>query len=133
MDAAVKVKWIEALRSGKWTQATGVLSSGDGGNGRCCLGVLCEVYAAEHPLEVHPFSWMNCLDTAILPDEVLVWGGLRVEEIPSVKTTGIAEVARESYGDRVSVSSLNDWRGDPASAYPTFSFEDIASLIERDL
>jgi hypothetical protein len=33
-------KWVEALRSGEWTQATGQLWDG---TGYCCLGVLCKV------------------------------------------------------------------------------------------
>ena len=36
------IKWLEALRSGKYKQAKGVLKSSDGGY--CCLGVVCELY-----------------------------------------------------------------------------------------
>lgn len=39
MDADIKKKWIEALRSGKYKQGIGFLNN----NGKyCCLGVLCE-------------------------------------------------------------------------------------------
>lgn len=41
MDAQLKAKWIEALRSGKYEQARGRLHTRDGGY--CCLGVLCRV------------------------------------------------------------------------------------------
>lgn len=41
--------WIEALRSGKYKQAVGVLESTSGGF--CCLGVACKV-AEEHGVEV---------------------------------------------------------------------------------
>lgn len=33
--------WIEALRSGKFNQTTGVLKSNS--DGYCCLGVICEI------------------------------------------------------------------------------------------
>lgn len=38
MNAELKAKWVEALRSGSFSQARGVLH--DGGDGYCCLGVL---------------------------------------------------------------------------------------------
>jgi hypothetical protein len=42
----LKVKWLEALRSGKYEQARGELRGGDK---FCCLGVLCDV--------VKPGAW----------------------------------------------------------------------------
>lgn len=41
MKASVKRKWIAALRSGKYRQATDSLY--DGSRGYCCLGVLCRI------------------------------------------------------------------------------------------
>lgn len=41
MEKALKAKWIEALRSGKYKQGRNVLRSS---NDRfCCLGVLCDI------------------------------------------------------------------------------------------
>lgn len=40
MDPDAKAAWLEALRSGQYTQDTGALFTG---RGHCCLGVLCEV------------------------------------------------------------------------------------------
>jgi hypothetical protein len=40
MKYELKVKWLEALRSGKYQQTTGELRGGDK---FCCLGVLCDV------------------------------------------------------------------------------------------
>jgi hypothetical protein len=45
MDAEIKTKWVEALRSGEYDQARGVLHDRDNG-GFCCLGVLCKVIGA---------------------------------------------------------------------------------------
>jgi hypothetical protein len=42
MDPEIKARWVEALRSGAFKQATGTLRSKDGYS-HCCLGVLCEV------------------------------------------------------------------------------------------
>jgi hypothetical protein len=40
VDPEIKAKWVEALRSGRYQQATGKLMTEEG---YCCLGVLCEV------------------------------------------------------------------------------------------
>jgi len=40
MDAELKAKWLDALRSGKYDQTTGQLRLG---SCFCCLGVLCDV------------------------------------------------------------------------------------------
>ena len=45
MDPALKAEWVEALRSGEYTQGTGRLRNDEGG--RCCLGVLCDIAAAK--------------------------------------------------------------------------------------
>lgn len=45
MDAQLKAKWVEALRSGKYVQAKGRLRRDDG---FCCLGVLCDISGEGH-------------------------------------------------------------------------------------
>jgi hypothetical protein len=40
MDAEIKTKWVEALRSGKYAQGRNRLRRGDT---FCCLGVLCDL------------------------------------------------------------------------------------------
>lgn len=40
MNALVKKKWLEALRSGEYQQTKGHLKDAEG---HCCLGVLCEI------------------------------------------------------------------------------------------
>ena len=44
MDADIKIKWIEALRSGPYPQEREALRTPDG---YCCLGVLCDIVAPE--------------------------------------------------------------------------------------
>lgn len=40
MKPEIKAKWLEALRSGKYSQTTEMLRNS---HGFCCLGVLCDV------------------------------------------------------------------------------------------
>ena len=42
MNATIKAKWVEALRSGKYKQGIGRLYRPES-NEYCCLGVLCRV------------------------------------------------------------------------------------------
>jgi hypothetical protein len=44
MNAELKAKWVEALRSGKFHQGKGFLKfDEEQGPRHCCLGVLCEI------------------------------------------------------------------------------------------
>lgn len=45
MDAELKAKWIDALRSGEYKQARATLRDNSGAY--CCLGVLCKVAGIE--------------------------------------------------------------------------------------
>lgn len=44
MNLRIKKRWIEALRSGKYSQTKNILRDD---KGYCCLGVLCEVVLGE--------------------------------------------------------------------------------------
>ena len=48
MNAELKAKWLEALRSGKYDQTSGQLRAG---NCFCCLGVLCDIF--------NPSGWVK--------------------------------------------------------------------------
>lgn len=50
MNSVIKKKWLEALRSGEYTQTKRVLRAANSDNsvaGYCCLGVLCDLYQKE--------------------------------------------------------------------------------------
>lgn len=47
MKKEIAMRWIEALRSGKYMQGKGRLRSFY--DEFCCLGVLCNLHAIEHP------------------------------------------------------------------------------------
>ena len=89
MNDAVKQKWVEALRSGKYRQAKQRLHLEDGS--MCCLGVLCDLYIKEHPnaewekrehakIDVDG-KQLACYelfqDSSILPYTVSTWAGLK--------------------------------------------------------
>ena len=44
MNAELKAKWVDALRSGEYRQGTGWLERG---GAYCCLGVLCAIQDSE--------------------------------------------------------------------------------------
>ena len=71
-------KWVEALKSGKYTQARGLLHNRS--REFCCLGVACDLYAREKGL-----SWFEDCELyfvgltesgGILPNTVRDWLGL---------------------------------------------------------
>jgi hypothetical protein len=47
MDAQLKAKWAEALRSDKYQQANGALVVGEQHKEFCCLGVLCDIQGTQ--------------------------------------------------------------------------------------
>lgn len=98
--------WVQALRSGKYTQAQGRLKVA---GSYCCLGVACELYR----IETGEGDWYHdsFLDQpAVLPGRVRDWLGLHDIEGAlgyGAKQTSLAE--RNDMGD---------------------SFDEIANLIE---
>lgn len=123
-QAANRAKWLAALRSGAYTQTTGMLHKEDGGY--CCLGVACDLYSQVDPSwEWEPtdstdgamhFKSKNKAEYSVgtLPVEVADWLGLSLTE-------GQYSV---EYGLQRSLVLDND------DAFATF--EDIADIIERE-
>ena len=77
MNQRILDLWVQALKSGHYVQRQGQLR--DASNRFCCLGVLCNLHAMEHPeiacLETNPSLYMGWYAT--LPTEVRDWAGLR--------------------------------------------------------
>lgn len=105
MDADVKKKWVEALRSGDYKQGRAMLRPSK--DRYCCLGVLCEVLEIEYPMNRYN-----------LPYRALVLSGLSAESPTVVKD-----------GTTVSLALLNDGFDGKES----LSFPEIADLIEEQL
>lgn len=114
MNKEVKEQWIEALKSGRYSQGRKVLRAG---NDFCCLGVLCDLYFQEKEEDWKVDEDGNYLAFKrrdILSQEVQKWAGLESGN-PCV-----------NYGWRTDtgIANLND------SNVP---FRRLADLIEEQL
>ena len=87
MNPDIKVKWLEALRSGRFQQARHYLKITSPGQpaGYCCLGVLAEILGVPstiHPEPPHSMWPHNIIafgvnkDTAVLPIEARAAAGV---------------------------------------------------------
>ena len=83
MDKALKAKWLEALRSGKYKQGRGKLRSVD--DEFCCLGVLCDISGQGEwetlgdqtgylSLTEREYDWYQ------LPQFMMKFSGIRLQE-----------------------------------------------------
>lgn len=121
MNPDVKAKWLEALRSGEYKQAEGVLRTRD--DGYCCLGVLCQIASDEgvvpqpeqlpHAGNYHWTGSNGVTGYMYLIPAVMEWAGIDSH-------TGVIETG-DNY---LSLSQMND---DGAT------FEAIADVIEQNL
>lgn len=120
MNPDVKTKWINALKSGDYTQAKGYLQTTEG---YCCLGVLCDLALKDGAIDAPEFSSYEgepahyAFDgmTGDLPFSVMEWAGLNSHD-PVVPTID---------GDTATLAILNDERG--------YNFNQIADVIEKEL
>lgn len=103
MNAELKAKWVEALRSGKYKQGRDGLRSTSGQH--CCLGVLCDV--------INPAGWSS-------PREFIFEGDQREMFLPDAlaKRFGI------EFETQSELAALND-DGTPFAA--------IADWIEQNI
>lgn len=152
MKPWIKEAWVKALRSGEYDQADGVLCDVRRklnpathqlevcGLGFCCLGVLTDLYAKEHGLELIPSSDPRVAKTVprdkplraveageLLSTAVMRWAGLNSYDpmVQVERTTEDWETGEEStYVSETSLAELND---DGAE------FHQIAVLIEAQL
>lgn len=112
MNAEIKQRWVDALKSGKYEQGRLDLRKGDKW---CCLGVLCDVVQAEIALPVTQNSEGTVYlfgerhRASVLPEEVQ-------------RLTGLSATGKLSDG-RV-LANLND---------DGVSFSKIAGIIEDQL
>ena len=124
MNNEVKIKWLEALRSGDYDQGQGGLKSGD--NKFCCLGILCDIFLKEHnenwqkPIRDENFFSIDGVNNC-LPKRVSEWA-----EIDTVWPKVMTSATNSEY-----LTSLND--GNNLINIRQHSFLEIANLIEASL
>jgi hypothetical protein len=109
MDAEIKTKWVEALRSGNYKQTKAGLRKGDN---FCCLGVLCDV--------VSPEGWTDKVNNLGYTD--FVFEGRHNDcELPAP----LREKLDLSGNQTMDLIQLNDTYSKP--------FTEIADYIEKNL
>lgn len=111
MNAEIKAKWLEALRSGKYRQGKGFLHAMDK---FCCLGVLCDLHAKETGEQWVAIKTPNAVKAYMgelnyLPEDIKEWAELASNN-PEVLTKNLS-----TYNDQGK------------------SFTEIANIIEREL
>ncbi len=112
----IKKRWVEALRSGEYNQATGSLRSTDPTTlieGYCCLGVLCDVVKDDPEIRSNPdmrWSSNGCFGTQNVEPPFVI----------------DKYVAAGVYRDWTALIERNDGDGGPQR-----TFAQIADLIER--
>lgn len=123
----VKEKWIDALRSGEYSQSQNTLRDK---KGFCCLGVLCDLYQKE----TGNGEWVQTSRDTILfktngdytssgvpPEEILIWSGM-VHEAELLDTDWRDEWVQV---DGKTVITYND------KEHHHLNFEGIADKIEQ--
>ena len=98
MNVPVIEKWIEALRSGKYQQTRTVLRESFQREPQyCCLGVLCELYAAEKGIEWRKGTSADSILGADsrLPEAVKQWAGITQDH--QDKLINMNDVTRYSF------------------------------------
>lgn len=105
MNEDIKRRWVAALRSGKYKQGKDWLRRDDE---YCCLGVLCDLYAAENGSA----GWDFFTEEKLPPNFVCNWAELNGDD-PYIDSVGLC------------ITSMND-SGE-------YNFNDIAQLIEDEL
>lgn len=117
MNAKIKALWIERLRSGEYRQIRQFLS--DTSNGRCCLGVLCDL-AVEAGIARREGGALRVLYAAVADGEDSAMGIL-----PTAVGRWAGLTSRDPDIGPASATELNDSKG--------MSFAEIADEIERYL
>lgn len=135
MKPEIKVKWVNALRSGEYKQGNGKLNR-DGAF--CCLGVLTDLAAKENLVQwkAEPeYDWVNCVDDNesnfdFLTSSVIKWAELEQHVTRNGDVTVKWDSSLEFYGyfgedyESVELSDLNDDK---------IPFSVLADLIECQL
>lgn len=124
MNPEVKARWVAALRSGDYRQANQVLRSGDS---FCCLGVLCDVYAAEHGVKGWSQSRFDRDGDGYPNDVVCDWAGFGIsgdDDAGALRCSADYDPKVEIVGKRKHVSEHND---------DGRTFAEIADAIEEQL
>jgi hypothetical protein len=128
MKEKYKKKWLKALRSGEYDQTIGQLASDDG---YCCLGVLCEVVAQDHP-DMHDYIDYG---SGAPPEEV--WELVLTKEALKTLRKEAISLGDEIDPEQRAKLSINPLivRNDGTRKFDgkPQSFKQIANIIEKNM
>ena len=132
MKPEIKKLWVEALRSGEYTQGSMRLFNNES---FCCLGVLCDLHAKEtggqwEDVDDVGKHYLGCDE--LLPEEVVIWSGIKAD-CPYVSVdilTPSEIIEHRKWAPGISLTALND--GEQDGLKPR-SFEEISNAIEKYL
>ena len=109
MKKVIADMWIQALTSGEYKQTESAIRINDN---FCCLGVLCNIHAQNHPeiakKQKFKFEYMGYND--FLPPAVVKWAGMKSND--------------GEYS--VNQASLSEWNDHG------YSFQEIAQIIREN-
>lgn len=99
MKKNIAMKWVKALRSGKYKQGRKALRN-IVNDSYCCLGVLCDI-SKQHEWILTEGLFAYGYYTTVLDDDVLEWSGMRdaVGEHRGVSGQGRSLVGYNDEGD----------------------------------
>jgi hypothetical protein len=124
MKKRILKKWLKALRSGEYEQGQGQLR--DAQNNFCCLGVLCNIHAQEHPKIAKQESdgRQYLTHSALLPLQVATWAGLTKNTRTGDCSDGSTDIAVRYRRKEMTLVHLNDTLD--------LSFKQIANVLEHN-
>jgi len=107
MNPEIKARWVAALRSGEYKKTTGKLRAK---GGFCCLGVLCNLHAQDHPeiaaKQKKKGEYMG--QAELLPWTVRDWAGLSSSGGGQVRIDGCRDTLANHNDNGVSFKQLAD-------------------------
>ena len=117
MDAAIKGRWVKALRSCEYKQVQGVLHDGVG---FCCLGVLCDV-------EIDG-DWRFMESDGIVKD---CWAIVKKDHMEDMDYEGVSDLT-SAFKDKCGLEDYNEGTMIDMND-EGISFDEIADWIEDNL
>lgn len=109
MKKEIALRWAAALKSKKYKQGAGRLRSAH--DDFCCLGVLCNLHAQDHPgvarKQTNKEEYLG--STTDLPDAVCKWAGtvshfcgdVRIGKVTAIRANDVLKLPFDKIADRI--------------------------------
>lgn len=127
MEKTIKVKWLKALRSGKYKQGTNgyLCEIKNGSRYFCCMGVLSDLYIKEKKMKWQDFQDNRLSfdgDCSLPAESVCRWAGLINKTLNGNKTNPKGSFRNKNGIIMECLTNIND---------SGTSFKEIAKIIEK--